>query len=109
LTGGTTLELLSVTSNEPDDGLGDGDTPDDMVIVDDYTFDLRAERSALGDGRIYTITYQATDACGNVTVATATVTVPRDRRPVKTGRQNQSLIALSGPGGYRVFLPIALK
>jgi predicted extracellular nuclease len=101
-TGVTTLTLISVTSNEPDSGLGDGDTADDIVIVDDYTFDLRAERSGRGDGRIYTITYHATDACGHVTVATATVTVPRDRRPAKTGRQNQSLIALSGSGGYRV-------
>jgi predicted extracellular nuclease len=71
-----TLTLVSVTSNEPDDGLGDGDTPDDIVVVDDFTFELRAERSGTGDGRVYTITYEATDACGNSTIATATVTVP---------------------------------
>jgi hypothetical protein len=71
-----TLTLVSVTSNEPDDGLGDGDTPDDIVVVDDFTFKLRAERSGTGDGRVYTITYEATDACGNSTTATATVTVP---------------------------------
>ncbi|MEE9617046.1 MAG: ExeM/NucH family extracellular endonuclease, partial [Anaerolineae bacterium] len=73
------VALLSVTSNEPDDGLGDGDTPDDIVIVDDFTFELRAERSGTGDGRIYTITYEVTDACGNSTVATATVTVPHNQ------------------------------
>ena len=73
------VALLSVTSNEPDDGLGDGDTPDDIVMVDDFTFKLRAERSGTGDGRIYTITYEVTDACGNSTVATATVTVPHDQ------------------------------
>ncbi|MBL7064891.1 MAG: VWA domain-containing protein, partial [Anaerolineae bacterium] len=66
-------------SNEPDNGLGDGDTPDDIVIVGDFTFKLRAERSGTGDGRIYTITYQVTDACGNSTIATATVTVPHSR------------------------------
>ena len=76
-----TVTLVSVTSNEPDEGLGDGDMPDDTVIVDDYMFMLRAERSGLGGGRIYTITYMATDACGNVTYATATVTVPPDLRP----------------------------
>jgi predicted extracellular nuclease len=71
-----TVTLVSVTSNEPDNGLDDGDTPNDIVIVDDTTFQLRAERSGIGEGRIYTITYQATDACGNTTVTTATVTVP---------------------------------
>jgi uncharacterized protein len=40
-----TITLVSVTSNEPDDGLGDGDTPNDIVIVDDFHFQLRAERA----------------------------------------------------------------
>jgi uncharacterized protein len=75
-----TLALVSVTSNEPDNGLGDGDMPDDIVIIDDFTFDLRAERSGLGNGRIYTITYQATDSCGNTNIASATVFVPFDLR-----------------------------
>jgi predicted extracellular nuclease len=74
------VSLVSVTSNEPDNGLGDGDMPEDIVIVDDYTFQLRAERSGLGEGRVYTIVYEATDACGNSTLASATVTVPRDMR-----------------------------
>ena len=67
---------VSVTSNEPDNGEDDGDTVNDFVIVDNDTFKLRAERSGVGTGRIYTITYQVTDACGNVTTQTATVTVP---------------------------------
>lgn len=75
-----TVELVSLTSNEPDDAPGDadGNTRNDIVIVDDDTFQLRAERSEDGTGRIYTITYQATDACGNVTLATATIEVPVD-------------------------------
>jgi predicted extracellular nuclease len=77
-TGDTTLTLVSVTSNEPDDGPGK-DKSNDIVIVDDFTFRLRAERSGGGDGRIYTITYVVTDACGNSTLATATVTVPHDQ------------------------------
>ena len=74
-----TVTLLSVTSNEPDDGLGDGDKANDIVIVDDYHVQLRAERSGNGEGRIYTITYQATDACGNSAQANAIVTVPHDQ------------------------------
>jgi predicted extracellular nuclease len=73
-----TVSLVSVTSNEPDDAPGDADgiTTNDIVIVDDDTFRLRAERSEAGTGRTYTVTYTATDACGNVTEAIATVVVP---------------------------------
>lgn len=73
------LTLVSVTSNEPDNGTGDGDTPNDILIVDDFTFKLRAERAGSGSGRIYTITYQLTDTCGNTTTASATVTVPHSQ------------------------------
>src|SRR5690606_41670244 len=44
-----TVTLVSVTSNEPDNGEDDGDTVNDIVIVGDTTFELRAERS--GEGR----------------------------------------------------------
>jgi DNA/RNA endonuclease YhcR with UshA esterase domain len=43
----------------------------------DTAFKLRADRSGSGNGRIYTITYLATDKAGNTTRGTATVTVPR--------------------------------
>lgn len=70
--------LVSVVSNEPDNGEGDGDTVDDIVVLDETTFLLRAERSGLGDGRIYTATYEATDSCGNTTTETVIITVPHD-------------------------------
>jgi hypothetical protein len=73
-----TVTLVSVTSSEPDNAPGDedGNTTNDVVIVDQDTFQLRAERSDPGPGRVYTITYEATDACGNTTTESATVTVP---------------------------------
>ncbi|MBW6475024.1 MAG: ExeM/NucH family extracellular endonuclease, partial [Anaerolineaceae bacterium] len=71
-----TVKLISVTSNEPDNGEDDGNTVDDIVIVDDYNFKLRAERSDSGTGRIYTITYQVTDDYGNTTIQSVTVLVP---------------------------------
>jgi hypothetical protein len=69
------ITLVSITSNEPDNGKGDGNTINDITLVDNYTFEFRAERSGNGVGRVYTITYQATDASGNSAQASATVTV----------------------------------
>ena len=74
-----TVTLVSVTSNEPDNGEDDGNTVDDIVIVGDYEFELRAERSGVGTGRTYTITYEATDGCGNSTTGSAVVSVPLSR------------------------------
>ncbi len=73
-----TLTLVSVTSSEDDNAPGeeDGNTTNDIVIVNDFRFRLRAERSDTGTGRIYTITYRATDAHGNISVVAVTVTVP---------------------------------
>ena len=75
------VTLVSAVSNEPDNapGQADGNTTDDVVVVDQDTFRLRAERDETGSGRIYTVTYRATDACGNSTTRTATVTVPVSR------------------------------
>ena len=73
------VSLLSVTSNEPDNGAGDGNTVNDIMIVNDLLVKLRAERSGRGSGRIYTMTYQATDDCGNTATAEATVTVPHNQ------------------------------
>ena len=68
--------IATVTSNEPVNGLGDGDTAPDWVITGDLTLDLRAERAGNGVGRIYTITISCADASGNASEAAALVTVP---------------------------------
>jgi len=73
-----TVALVSATSSEPDDAPGgaDGATTNDVVVVNDTTFRVRAERSETGPGRVYTFTYRATDACGNATTSSTTVSVP---------------------------------
>jgi hypothetical protein len=85
---------LSIVSNEPINGLGDGDTePIDYEVVgtDAHTVRLRAERAGNGDGRIYTIYITATDDCGNSTTDSAKVYVvhnitgPNSGKPFKIG------------------------
>jgi PKD domain len=73
-------KITSVISNEPVNGLGDGDTAPDWEITGDKTLNLRAERSGTGKGRVYTITATCTDTTGNTATGTATVTVPHDQK-----------------------------
>ena len=79
------VQLGSATSNEPDDGADDGDTVNDIVIVDDLDVNLRAERSGVGSGQIYALTWQATNSCRATVTATATVPSRRDRRSASRG------------------------
>jgi TolB protein len=78
-----TLVLTSVTSNEPENSQGDGNTAPDIMGInpgtEDFMFQLRAERSGTGTGRIYTAIYSATDLSGNESQGTAEVKVPHDR------------------------------
>jgi hypothetical protein len=83
--GGAVTLSAEVESDEPDDGLGDGDTSDDIqdLTVNQTTgaisVKLRAERSGRGDGRTYTITVTATDGSGNSSIATCEVIVPKSK------------------------------
>ncbi|MBI5890633.1 MAG: hypothetical protein HZB47_08140 [Nitrosomonadales bacterium] len=71
------IRLESITSNEV---LEHEDIQDTSFYVDDRSFVLRgAHKEGNKAGRIYTVTYSATDASGNKAIATATVTVPHDR------------------------------
>ncbi|MEO7265962.1 MAG: T9SS type A sorting domain-containing protein [Ferruginibacter sp.] len=70
-----TCKIISVESNEPINGQGDGDTSPDWEITGDYSVKLRAERAASGTGRIYTITVECTDGSGNKTQSATTVRV----------------------------------
>ena len=73
------VKLVSITSNEPDNGMGDGDTAKDIDIRSDGRIFLRAERSGSGTGRVYTLTYSATDSSGNITYSTTEVKVPHSQ------------------------------
>jgi len=71
--------ITSVTSNQPVNGTGDGDTAPDWVITGPLTVQLRSERSH-GQDRTYTITIETVDDAGNVSTATDTVVVTNTKR-----------------------------
>ena len=95
------LLAVEVSSDEPDDGLGDGDTAGDVFGEDGFTtpvdvttvftfnpdtasFEgtilLRAERDAIGDGRAYTVEAFLVDTSLNMTSTSCVIVVPHDRR-----------------------------
>ncbi len=74
--GSVTSRIVSVASNEPENGKGDGNTDHDWQITGDLTLLLRAERSGVGSGRVYTIEVESTDEAGNTSTSNVTVSVP---------------------------------
>jgi hypothetical protein len=76
------VKLVSITSDEPDNDKGDGNTVGDIQDADlgtrDTCFDLRSERAGIGDGRKYTIVYSAEDFSHNIAYNTTAVCVPHD-------------------------------
>jgi hypothetical protein len=76
--------FTSCTSNQPDNGSGDGNTAADCTVDGDgQGFCARSERTGSGAaGRRYDLGVQAVDLCGNVSLPTeiGAIHVPRDQR-----------------------------
>ena len=72
--------IEKVTSDELENSGGDGNTLNDIVIAANCrSANLRRERDGSSNGRVYTFTFRVQDPSGNVTRATATVTVPKSQ------------------------------
>ena len=72
------IKLESITSSEV---LAPGEIQGAVLGSDDRQFSLAAEREGSNlAGRVYTLTYSATDGSGNKSTASTTVTVPHDQR-----------------------------
>jgi uncharacterized repeat protein (TIGR01451 family) len=75
-----TTTITGVTQDEPLNGLGDGDTSPDAFPgpASDQAL-IRAERSGLGDGRVYVLHVSVSDGLGGECTGTAAVSVPHDQ------------------------------
>jgi hypothetical protein len=74
------VRIDSVSSDEPENGGGDGNTLNDILVAADCrSVQLRSERIGNGNGRVYTITLTVTDGAGNTSTATVKITVPKSQ------------------------------
>jgi PKD repeat protein len=71
--------VFRVTSNEPINGRGDGNTDWDWEITGPRSVKLRAERAGPASSRIYMVWVACTDSSGHVTTDSTAVTVPHDQ------------------------------
>jgi len=82
-----TVLIDSIFQDEPTNGLGDGDTSPDGFGVGTTQAQVRAERSGLLNGRVYTIKFTASDPIGATCTQSVIVGVPHDKHsfPVNDG------------------------
>jgi hypothetical protein len=76
-----TIGITQIAQDEPIEGRGDGNTAPDADGIGDDVASLRAERSGLGDGRVYHVSFQAEDGQGGVCEGTVQVCAPHDQDP----------------------------
>jgi hypothetical protein len=79
------ITISSITSDEPTGTIAGAGGPihaPDATIGTGGSFRLRAERSGLGDGRVYMISFTANDGQGGVTPGSVVVTVPHHQTSI---------------------------
>jgi hypothetical protein len=87
-----TLTITGITQDEPLNGLGDGDICPDGFGAGASQAQVRAERSETGNGRVYAISFTASDGKGGTCQGRVGVGVPHDRKdtPVDDGQKFDS-------------------
>ena len=74
--------VLSVSSSEPINGIGDGNTSPDWQVIDAHHVLLRAERSGPGNGRLYRVNITCTNDLNQETSSKSVlILVPHDQSP----------------------------
>jgi uncharacterized repeat protein (TIGR01451 family) len=87
-------QVVSISSDEPEKGKGDGSTMGDIAILGNSSFAVRRERQGGGNGRVYTVTFEVSDTSGNAAVASCRFEVPHNR--------NRPAVDDGPGGGYTV-------
>lgn len=90
---GKLIRVTAVTQDEPTNGLGDGDTAIDAIIKNGEV-SVRAERKGNGNGRVYKITFEASDNFNQKCTGFVFVKVPQsvnDKNIIDDGQKYNSL------------------
>ena len=89
-----TILVTGITQDEAVAAIGSGNTAPDGTGVGTSTAMVRAERAGPGTGRIYTISFSATNTSGDGCTNTVQVFVPHDQgqgfTPIDTGQTYDS-------------------
>jgi hypothetical protein len=92
----TTVTVTGIQQDEPVNALGSGNTAPDGSGVGTSTASVRAERSGPGTGRLYFISFTATNTQGAQCSGTVQAFVPHDQgqgfTPVDTGQRYDSTV-----------------
>ena len=96
-----TIVATAVAQDEPVNGSGDGDACPDAAIVDGVAR-VRWERAGDGDGRLYLVSFTASDGRGGECRGTVPVCVPHDRGQGRSecgddGRRHDAIATCAGP------------
>jgi hypothetical protein len=94
--------ITSVSSDEPENAKGDvdGNTRNDIVILNAQTVKLRAERNEKANGRVYTINFKVTDLSGNTATECCKIWVLKSQAP-----RWRIAIDDGASAGYTVYYP----
>jgi hypothetical protein len=90
-----TIEITGVTQDEPVRGKGDRTSPDARRTSDPNRVKLRAERGSKGDGRVYRISFRASDGAQSCT-GEVKVGVPRKKHRPAVDSAPPSYDSLAG-------------
>ena len=90
-----TMVIDRVFMDEAVNGEDDGDTAPDAFIVDGDTVELRAERSGVGNGRVYYVDFTVVDSYSNTCSGTVEVSV-REDAPEESAASGQDDVSSHG-------------